>query len=186
MDDKKRVVVLGAGRIGQHLAQSLNAENHARQMVEDAKRMGFEVVPGVHGEMILTPLDALREGIKAHEDAVQAVEAWREAMQQPPEVATPEFVDVPPGSNAPGKWRRWASPPIKGGLQNVPPMDLNAIEQRLVAHGFMSYDPASKSGDRSCAMWYQHDYPARKPDRQPRGKCFVKMMKLGYVWSGKL
>lgn len=203
MDSKKRIAVIGAGMtLGQHLAQSLNAENHMRQAVreiqEDARRQGFDCEM-YQDEMVFSStdhdkLDALRmalmsNGVKAHEEAERIIEEWRAG----------------PGRALAEPWKKAMT-----DVERITPwvgFDLSAIEDRILcdeAHHpvrrgeFVELDFAVyKAEGRGFGYWPQFMgrahrlqnlpvLPHRKPDRQPRGKAFRRMMQLGYKWGGKL
>lgn len=170
MDSKKRIAIIGAGQsLGQHLA-------HRDQL--DALRMAL-----------------LSNGVKAHEEADRIVEAWRAG----------------PGRELAEPWKKamtdcerlthWVGfDPARHFA------DLSAIEDRILfdeAHHpvrrgeFVDLDFAVyKAEGRGFGYWPQFmgrahrlqnlpALPHRKPDRQPRGKAFKRMIKLGYQWSGK-
>ena len=194
MDSKKRIAIIGAGQpLGQHLAQSLNAQNHMRQAVreiqDEARRQGFECEM-YQDEMTFSSanrdqLDALRmallsNGVKAHEEAEHIVEAWRAG----------------PGRELAEPWKKAMTDcerltPWVGFDPARHFADLSAIEDRIL------FDEAHHPVRRGFGYWPQFmgrahrlqnlpALPHRKPDRQPRGKAFKRMIKLGYQWSGKL
>lgn len=191
MDSKKRIAVIGAGQpLGQHLAQSLNAQNHMREMMrrvtDDAIAAGFRV-EAFQDEIQISPfvrddLERLARGIKTHEEAEQMLEAWRQGYGKPMSEIW-----------AAGDGKSWL------GVDMAKPFaDLSALEQRIVfdeAHIIdktihrLHWPQMLGRGVRLIQRhsWHYMPWPAghHKPDRQPRGKAFKRMIKLGYQWRGK-
>lgn len=176
MDNKKRIAIIGAGQaLGQHLAQSLNAQNHMREMMrrvtDDAIAAGFRV-EAFQDEIQISPfvrddLERLARGIKAHEEAEQMLEEWRKGYGKP-------LSEI------------WA------GVDMAKPFsDLSALEQRIVfdeAHIIDKTFPRAywpQMMGRGVRLYSEIYAPCHKPDRQPRGKAFKRMIKLGYQWRGK-
>ena len=200
-------------KIKQHIIQGHNAQQSMYEMMGQVIRDGegrFRVEV-VQDEIRFTPLTdgrslrsaAEQYGEKLHRDAERLMDAWRtrdphavftpemlaEALERMRNnmVEPPEFLDIPPDHRFPPFHADEAH--IKDSKPYTPYRDLSALENRLMWAGVDMAKPFS-----DCTI-YRHwprkweyvywEPKANKPDRQPRGKCFARMVNLGYQWSGK-